>query len=79
MLEKKIGDLKAKENTSIKTLVKNKRSIINLSAMTLNWCVVSFCWYVIGFNVHYFHGNPFINSFLLGLADVGANLLTRAF
>lgn len=79
IIEKKIGNPKNWENTSLLTLFKNKTSIFNLISMTLNWAVVSFSWYVVGFNVHYFKGNPYRNSFLLGFSDVAANILTRSF
>lgn len=48
-------------------------------SMSTNWVVVSFSWYIMGFYVHYFHGNMYLNGILLGLADVFANILTRSF
>jgi len=47
--------------------------------MCINWTAISFSWYIMGFYIHYFHGNLFINTMLLGMADVFANMLTRSF
>ena len=74
----KIGDPDEKESRSIITLIKNWRSLLNLSSMSVNWIVISFSWYIMGFYVHYFHGNMYLNGILLGLADVFANILTRS-
>lgn len=71
-------DPKARESRSLKNLIKEKRAILNLLSLGLNWTVISFCWYIMGFYVHYFHGNIYINGMLLGLADVFANILTRS-
>ncbi len=49
----------------------------NLPLMIINWCVCSMSFYILGYFVNYFHGNSYMNGFLIGLADIIATILGR--
>lgn len=63
---------------SLKGLLCDDRTRLrNLLLMVLNWCVCSFCFYVLGFFVKYFKGSMYTNGTMMGLADLIAAIIVR--